>query len=129
MAGFLKTETVYIQNLSPYYNLWAAVLDQTVFDLTAKRPRSDVNKWKEAKQDALDWIESDAEYFNSFVNVCRILELDPHRTRRNVLANKDYVRKLRPKRVCMWCGKSYTKGYGKIENGLYVCNKCKKEGK
>ena len=78
----LSAQTEYQQNLSPYLQLWAAVMDQAYNDywLRGKLKR----EGRLGKQQAKKWINSDREGFNTFIGVCETLKIDPVKTKREI---------------------------------------------
>ena len=65
----------------PVKRLWTAVLCRTVLDM--------VKNNKANKLAAVNWVRIDDDFgFNSFNNVCDILDLDPDRARKIILSER-----------------------------------------
>ena len=85
MKSIHQTEHNHTQGNVPERNLWAAVLKMAIEDITTsrydKRRRMESDNYKAA----MKWIMSDKDdLYNSFLNVCCLLDLNPDIVRRVV---------------------------------------------
>lgn len=74
--------------------LWMKVIIRAVFDWVTYRDNTKVDKRKYAES-AHDWLFKKSLLFNSFENICKNLDIDPHRIRSQALKmTKDDVAKI-----------------------------------
>jgi len=74
--------------------LWMKVIIRAVFDWVTYRDNTKVDKKKYAES-AHEWLFKKSILFNSFENICKNLDLDPERIRKQTLKmTKDDVAKI-----------------------------------
>lgn len=75
-------------------SLWLKVIIRAMFDLASYRDSDKLSQRKLA-ENAYNWLFGPSEIYNSFENVCRLLDLDPKRIRNRAnLMTKDDVAKI-----------------------------------
>ncbi len=65
--------------------LWAAVLLQTIHDITDIKGKKESNQ-RHYRRQSLAWVMSKSEGFHSFIGVCWTLQIDPTFTREKILS-------------------------------------------
>lgn len=76
-----------------FHKLWLRVIQRAIFDWVAWRDSSKLEKKKQAEL-AETWLFKPSVLFNSFENICHLLEIDPEVIRRRARSfTKDEVLK------------------------------------
>lgn len=74
--------------------LWMKVIIRAVFDWVTYRDSTKLDKMKYAES-AYNWLFKKSFLFNSFENVCKLLDIDPEKVRHNASRmTKDDVAKI-----------------------------------